>query len=124
MKLSLLLTGLATMGFAIPAIAAPAPTPDGAALYKQRCQMCHGAPPATTKLAPGLVGVVGRRAASADFPYSAALKASGLVWTAAQLDTFLAAPAKAVPGTRMVIGVPDAAQRRAVIAYLAMLKRR
>ena len=55
----------------------------------------------------------------AGFAYSPALKASTLVWTTANLDQFLADPAKTVPGTAMPIKVPDAAQRAALISYLA-----
>jgi cytochrome c len=96
----------------------------GAAIFKQQCQMCHvnakGARPA---IAPNLFGVAGRKAASSDFAsYSPALKASGLVWSKANLDRFLAAPGKLVPGTRMVIAIPDATRRAAVVAYLQGLK--
>ena len=33
-------------------------------------------------------------------------------------DSFLAAPARKVPGTRMVIAVTDPAQRAAIVTYL------
>lgn len=97
----------------------------GAALVKARCQACHvvakGAKP--TALAPNLNGVVGRKAGSSDFAnYSPALKASGITWTAAKLDTFLQGPGKMVPGTKMFMTVPDAAQRADVIAFLASNK--
>jgi cytochrome c len=46
------------------------------------------------------------------------LKASKLTWDAATLDSYLAAPAKKVPGTRMPISTPDAGKRAAIIAYL------
>lgn len=94
----------------------------GAALFASKCQICHSvaAKGAPALLAPNLRGLVGRKAASSAFPsYSAALKKSGLTWTSANLDTFLAAPGKLVPGTRMVIGVPDARQRADLIAWLA-----
>jgi cytochrome c len=107
--------------FAVPAMAQDA---DGGALFKQRCQMCHtvdaGKP---AGLAPNLAGVVGRKAASTAFNYSPALKASGLTWSKATLDSFLTAPMKLVPGTRMVIAIPDPQQRAAVIAYLASTKK-
>lgn len=93
--------------------------PDGAVLYRQRCASCHGAPDRPSTLAPNLTGVVGRKAASTAFNYSAALKASGLTWNRANLDRFLTAPARMVPGTRMAISVTDAAQRAAVLDYLA-----
>lgn len=95
-----------------------AQTPAGADLFADRCESCHY--PAGGGPGPSLTGVVGRKAASVDgFDYSAALKASTLVWTSANLDQFLTDPAKMVPGTAMPIHVPDAADRAAIIAYLA-----
>jgi len=93
----------------------------GQAAFENRCTMCHGAD--SDGQGPKLAGVVGRKAGSAPgFPYSDALKASGLTWTAASLDTFLSGPGKLVPGTAMVVTVTDPAQRRDIIAYLASLK--
>ena len=65
----------------------------------------------------------GRKAASApDFSYSKALKASGLVWTPAELDRFLTSPKTAVPGTAMPVSTPSAQDRADIIAYLATTK--
>ncbi len=95
----------------------------GATIFNARCIACHviGAGQKGL-LAPNLRGLVGRKAAVTGFSYSSALKASGLTWTKANLETFLAAPGKMVPGTRMVINIGDAHQRADVIAYLATLK--
>ena len=80
--------------------------------------MCH----APGGQGPSLKGVVGRKAASLpDFHYSAALAASGLTWTPANLDHFLAGPAAMVHGTAMTVMLPDPAQRRDLISYLATL---
>ena len=103
------------------AAAAPA---DGDMVFRQRCQACHviaaGKPP---MVGPNLYGVVNRKAASTAFPrYSEALKTSGLTWTRANLDRYLTAPAKMVPGTKMAVALPDPAQRTAVIDYLARAK--
>ena len=57
----------------------------------------------------------------AGFNYSQALGSSGLTWTPANLDRFLAGPAKLVPGTAMQVALPDAAKRADLIAYLATL---
>ncbi len=55
----------------------------------------------------------------ADFRYSPALKRSGITWTAQTLDTFIADPQKTVPANRMpYAGMPDAADRADLIAYL------
>ena len=70
-------------------------------------------------LGPSLSGVAGRKAAATTFNYSPALKASNVTWTRANLDRFLSAPARMIPGTRMVIAVSDAAQRAAILNYLA-----
>ncbi len=51
------------------------------------------------------------------------MKASGITWAPDQLDAFLKAPGKAVPGTKMLLGAPDADQRAAVIQYLGTLKK-
>lgn len=94
----------------------------GIALFKQRCSTCHVTEAGkASPLGPNLAGVVGRRAGSAQFRYSPALKGSELTWTKTNLDAYLAAPGQLVPGTRMVISVPDKAQRAELIKYLASL---
>ena len=104
-----------------PVAAQAQAAPDGATLFRQRCASCHvAAPNATARLAPDLTGVVGRKAASAPrFNYSPALKASKLTWTRANLDQYLTAPARMVPGTRMVMAVPNPVQRAAILDFLA-----
>lgn len=89
-------------------------------LFRQRCSMCHSATASRqVPLGPNLAGVVGRKAGSATFAYSPALKKSGLTWTRANLDRYLTAPARMVPGTKMVVAVPSAADRAALLNYLA-----
>ena len=119
-----LLIGLAALALPALAHAADGDPAKGAALFKQRCSVCHyvvedGNP----HPAPLLKGVVGRKAGSTTFKgYSPALKASGKTWDLATLDQFLVLPAKLVPGTYMVINLPDTTERHDVIAYLASLK--
>ena len=55
------------------------------------------------------------------FGYTRALREAQLTWDRATLDRFLADPAKLVPGTTMPMAIPDAAERRAVVDYLAAL---
>lgn len=108
------------------AMAAGAQAQDAAAgekTFQMRCAVCHTKTAAGGPMAPSLRGVVGAKAASKGWDkYSPALKSSGKVWTAANLDAFLAAPAKTVPGTKMIIALPNANDRKAVIAYLETLK--
>lgn len=94
--------------------------PNGEQLFRQRCAMCHvnaAGKPAT--LGPNLSGVVGRKAGSATYNYSAALKASNIKWTSENLDRFLAGPARMVPGTKMSVMLSDPAQRAALIKFLS-----
>jgi glucose/arabinose dehydrogenase len=66
-----------------------------------------------------LIGVLGRAAASApQFSYTSALRDSKLIWDAASLNRFLAAPGNIVPGTSMVLAVPDPTDRDNLIGYL------
>lgn len=94
----------------------------GRQLFAARCSVCHGADAIGGVMAPNLTKVVGSKAAGATFArYSAALKASGLTWTPANLDSFLTAPGKLVPGTSMMMAVSNPADRTNLIAYLASL---
>lgn len=85
------------------------------------CAACHTIEKgATNGAGPNLFGVVGRAAgAVTGFAYSDALKSSGITWTVANLDSYIADPAAKIPGTTMVAGaIAEPAKREAVIAYL------
>ncbi len=90
----------------------------GRAIY-ERCAGCHAL--AYDRTGPRHCGLLGRRAGSVPgFPYSEAMRRSGITWTASTLDRFLADPMAAVPGTAMgYAGVKDAAERADLIAFLA-----
>jgi cytochrome c len=111
------LLGAALVLAAAAAQSAPPDPKLGQALYG-RCLACHSL--AYDRTGPRHCGLFGRRAGSVPgFEYSAAMKRSKIVWNAATLDRFLANPAKVVPGTSMTYaGVPDRAERAALIAYL------
>lgn len=114
--------GMVALGFGLTQEQAVG-APNGDQLFRQRCAMCHSVDRArTTPLGPNLVGVVGRKAGATTFAYSPQLKASGLTWNAATLDRYLAAPTRVVPGTKMVIAVPNPAERAALVSYLATVK--
>ncbi|MDO6414050.1 c-type cytochrome [Sphingomonas sp. BIUV-7] len=101
-------------------IASAQTAPTGEQLFKQRCQACHTiAPGAKGMMGPNLAGIVGAKAGSSAYAYSPALKGSGITWDKQKLDQYLAGPSKMIPGVRMPMSVPDAAQRQAIIAFLA-----
>jgi len=92
----------------------------GQKLFAQ-CAVCHAVGPnAHAGFAPQLNNLFGRRAGSTPgFAYSAAMKASGIVWNDATLAAFLHDPDKLVPGTRMRFwGIGDDRQIAALLAYL------
>jgi cytochrome c2 len=95
----------------------------GAASFKIRCVVCHGIKADGGPIAPSLIGVFGRKAATTSFAnYSDALKGKGLTWTAANLDKWLTNPSAIAPGTVMSAAVPAKLDRDNLIAYLATLK--
>ena len=83
-----------------------------------RCAACHAL--AADRVGPHHCGLFGRLAGSVPgFPYSPAMKASGITWNDRTLDRFLAKPLAVIPGTAMTYdGVPDPADRADLIAYL------
>ena len=90
-------------------------------LLSYACIACHTLGPGEDHLiGPNLNGIFGRPAASApDFPYSEALREAGIVWTPAELDTWLARPDDFVPGNLMVFaGIHSVSDRTDLLAYL------
>jgi cytochrome c len=111
---------LTALSFAAPAIAQQ-PSSDAGKRAFQRCVACHSVEPgASNRFGPSLNGVVGRKVASLPgYNFSTALRAQNFVWSEAQLDKWLKNPRALVPGTTMPFaGISDAAERKAVIAYL------
>lgn len=87
------------------------------------CRSCHSPEKGQNGVGPSLFGIVGSKAGDVPgYAFSPALKASGIAWDRDKLDTWLQGPMKMVPGTKMVISVPDAAKRKAIIDYLETLK--
>ncbi|PZN96100.1 MAG: hypothetical protein DCF31_04800 [Alphaproteobacteria bacterium] len=95
----------------------------GAVVFNQ-CKVCHVTDKGVNRVGPSLHGVVGRKAGTVPgYTYSAANKNSGLTWTVAQLDTYLAAPQKVIKGTKMAFaGLKKPEDRANVIAFLATKK--
>lgn len=99
------------------ASAEPADALPGAALYKAKCTTCHSLD--ANKIGPSHRGVFGRVAGTAPgYSYSPALKSSGIIWNAANLDQWLQGPQKLVKGSKMYLVVPGASDRAAIIEYL------
>jgi cytochrome c len=75
-------------------------------------------------MGPDLKTVVGRKAGSLPgYSYSPAMKGEKISWTPENLETFLTKPQDFVKGTKMFFpGLPNAADRADVIAYLKSLK--
>lgn len=88
----------------------------------QTCTGCHSVDgDGRSAAGPNLYGVIGRKAGSLEgYSFSDAFIASDITWDEASMDAFLADPQSAVPGNEMLAGaVPDAENRKAIIAYLA-----
>ncbi|MDP3800797.1 cytochrome c family protein [Brevundimonas sp.] len=90
----------------------------------QRCAACHSLRPDDVAMpAPHLKDVFGRRAGTVPgFAYSDAMRAAGqrgLVWDGPTLDRYLADPEAVVPGTAMPYQGGSAAERAALIDWLA-----
>jgi cytochrome c len=116
---------IALFALSIPALAQGDATKGKAAFAK--CGICHQVGPgAKTLVGPELNKTVGRKAASvADYPsYSAGMKklgAEGFVWTEQNIDKWIADPKAMIPDSPMSLafqGIPDAAERADIIAYL------
>lgn len=122
-----LLAGLAAGALVLAATSASAADPaHGQELFRGQCGFCHLGGDGDGEGGPGpsLRGVVGRKIGGdpAFGGYTTTLSASNDKWTESGLNTFLADPGKAMPGTSMPISVKDDTERADLIAYLASLK--
>lgn len=103
----------------------PAPVVRAVPAAFARCAGCHSVDQgAAHKMGPNLFGVAGARAGTrAGYTYSDAMASSGVTWTDAALDQFLAAPRDVVPGTKMAAPpLADPAARASIVAYLRTLE--
>ena len=94
----------------------------GKEIYEKRCTGCQALD--IEKNGPHLRGVYGRQAGSLPaFPYSDALRQSGVVWDAKSLDLWLADPDRFVPDNDMAFRVASPGERAAIIGYLNQLSK-
>lgn len=96
------------------------PPPETFAAVFAPCAHCHEiGPGARATTGPPLTGVIGRRAASLpDYPYSEALRASGLVWDPKTLARFIADPQAVAPGARMIFAGLPQNEIDALVSYI------
>jgi len=101
-----------------PLIAFGAGDPKAGEQVYSRCLACHAIE--YDRTGPRHCGLIGRKAGSVPgFPYSEAMKKSGIIWNTKTLDRFIRDPLKTVPGTAMGYdGVKDPKERADLIAYL------
>ena len=92
----------------------------GAALFDAECRRCHAVNATDPSYGPPLENVVGRAAGSvADYDYSIALEASGIVWTPAALRAWMEDNDGFMPGTKMRhVGIEDRTVQDFILAYL------
>lgn len=100
----------------------------------KKCEVCHTVAAGKTKpTGPNLLGVVGRKAGSADFKYSDAMQkaaAKGLIWDEKNLNAYVEDPKKfladytgdAKAMNKMQFSLKNPKEREDIIAYLKSLK--
>ena len=99
--------------------------PWGADSPASRCVVCHslekGGP---FRVAPNLWSIVGAEKARdrSWYAYSPALIRKGGSWTTEELDSYIEDAAAFAPGSTKSIRVKDAAERKAIIDFLATLR--
>jgi cytochrome c len=123
-------TGGAIIALRAPGVLLPVPSPPVADLRPpeasfnpvfEPCAHCHQIGQGARMMAgPSLQGVIGRKAGTMPgYPFSPAMKSSGLTWDEATLDRFVTSPQAVVPGTRMVFaGMDDPVRRKTLIVFI------
>jgi len=121
-KILLTLTLLATITAQSPAAAANVAA--GQAIFGRTCANCHSVEIGVNRVGPSLWHIVGRPSATIDgYMYSDAMKSLHAQWTPAALNVYLADPRGDIHGVKMFFkGLPDAADRANLIAYLQSLQ--
>jgi len=114
---------MAVLGGSPTALAA-ADSSAGQTVFATHCVACHSTQPGKNEVGPSLAGIVGSKSGSVPgYDFSPAVKDANITWDDANLDKYLADPAGVIPGTRMLINLPNETDRQNVIAYLNTLKK-
>ena len=94
--------------------------PDGAALFRQQCAVCHTTSQSEPmRQGPPLVKIVGRPAGKIEgFRYSESLAKADFAWDETRLDAWLTNPQAVIPGVTMVYRQAKPETRAAIIAFL------
>lgn len=111
--------GLGAM--AAPACAQEGDPVRGSELFPIRCGECHAIVDTTeARIGPSLKGLIGRTSGTlGGYAYSDAMKNAGIVWSADTLKTYVSAPRKMVPGTKMNFnGLKRPGEAEDIVAYL------
>ena len=90
-------------------------------MFPIRCIECHAISETTDKkIGPSLLGLIGRTSGSLEgYEFSDAMKGAGIVWSEETLMTYLVAPRKVVPGTKMNFnGLKRPGEVEDLVAYL------
>ena len=100
--------------------AAGLPPPETLATVFAPCAHCHEiGEGAHSMVGPSLAGVIGRKAGTyPHYPYSKAMRDSGITWDAATLSRFVADPQAVVPGTRMYFAGLPQKEIAPLVAYI------
>jgi cytochrome c len=94
----------------------------GKTVYDRRCVGCHGDAKRAATQGPTLVGLMGRKAGAVGGTTSRALSESGIVWSDATLQQYLASPGDKVHGTIMPVGTQNPKERDDLIAYIKSMR--
>jgi cytochrome c len=93
----------------------------GEQAFNNSCRTCHTVKDGDNRVGPHLHNIIGRKAGSvANFPYSEAMKSSGIVWDDSTLLRFIEDPEAVVSGNGMkpYTGVRSAEDRAKIVAFL------
>ncbi len=98
----------------------------GEKLFVAECRRCHAPDAKHESYGPPLENILDRAAGSyADYDYSVALEASGIVWTQAALRAWIEDNDGFMPGTKMRhVGIEDRTVQDFILAYLESISTR